>query len=299
MKSQVLYVIGNGFDLHHKIKLSYADFGKYVRQVDPGLHGTFEKYFSFEGNWADLENTLANIDVDLMIDEVSNFLVPYSADDWSDAYHHDYQYEIERITNALSEELKRGFTEWVCGLEIPDSLSCPVPLMNLDRNATYLTFNYTNTLQKLYGVAPANIRHIHNQAINIASDLVLGHGVSPKSIDSLNNGTDIESQDVRVTQANEIIDDYFLKTYKPTHDVIAKHEPFFHSLTGVRRIYVLGHSLSEVDWPYFKLISDCTRPSHPVWIVSYHDESIQEKMHALSQVGVAATQVKYVRLAEI
>lgn len=299
MKSQVLYVIGNGFDLHHEIRSSYTDFGKYVRQVDPSLHDTFENYFLFEGNWADLENTLANINVDLIIDEASNFLVPYSAEDWSDAYHYDYQYEINRITESLSKGLKRRFTEWACGLEIPDSLACPTPLINLDRNATYLTFNYTNTLQKLYGIAPANILHIHNQAINIASDLVLGHGVSPKSIDSLNNGTDIENQDVRVTQANETIDGYFLKTYKPTHEVIAKHEPFFHSLTGVRWIYVLGHSLSEVDWPYFKLISESTSPSNPVWIVTCHDESIQKMMRALSQVGVSASKVKYVRLAEI
>lgn len=128
---------------------------------------------------------------------------------------------------------------------------------------------------------------------------MLGHGVSPKSIDSLNNGTDIESQDVRVTEANEIIDDYFSKTYKPTHDVIAKHESFFHSLSGIRRIYVLGHSLSEVDWPYFKLISESTSPSNPDWMVSCHAESIQEKVHALSQVGVAASKVKFVRLAEI
>lgn len=222
-----LYVIGNGFDLHHRIRSSYSDFGEYVRSVDPSLHDLFEHYFSFEGNWADLENSLASLDVDLIIDEASTYLVPYSAEDWSDAYHHDYQYEIGRIVSALSEGLKRRFTEWVCGLEIPDHASCQVPLVNLDVSARYLTFNYTNTLQKLYGVAPAHILHIHNQAIGADSDLVLGHGISPKNIASLNAGANMEDQDVRVTQANDCIDDYFSRTYKPTKRVISAHHSFF------------------------------------------------------------------------
>ncbi len=238
--SRLLYVIGNGFDLHHRIRSSYSDFGNYVWNIDPGLHSLFENYFSFEGNWADLENTLANIDIDLIIDEASAYLVSYSAEDWSDAYHHDYQYEINRITGSLSEGLKRRFTEWVCGLAIPDYSSCPVPLLDLDISAKYLTFNYTNTLQILYGVPPAHILHIHNQAISFDSDLVLGHGVSPKSIASLNAGADIENQDIRVTQANECIDDYFSRTYKPTDHVISAHRSFFHSLSEVRRVYVLA-----------------------------------------------------------
>ena len=115
MKSQVLYVIGNGFDLHHKVRSSYADFGEYVRKVDQDLHRTFEKYFSFEGNWADLENTLANIDVDLIIDEESNALVPYSAKDGRDSYHHDYQYQIDRIVESLSEGLSEDLQNGSAG----------------------------------------------------------------------------------------------------------------------------------------------------------------------------------------
>jgi len=298
--SQPLYIIGNGFDLHHRIPSSYADFGRFVSGVDPNLHRLFENYFSFDGNWADFENTLAHLDVDLILDEASTYLVSYSADDWSDAFHHDYQYEINHIVSSLSEELKNRFTEWICQLTIPTTSSCQVPLLDLPLHARYLTFNYTNTLQKLYAVSPDRVTYIHNYAAGPDSDLVLGHGINPKTIASLNAGADLEDQDTRVTQANECIDEYFSRTYKPTDRVISAHQDFFDSLSGVTRIYVLGHSLSEVDWPYFALIAEKTKVSDPHWIASYYDEAkVQLMKEAFSEFGLSATKVTYVHITDI
>ncbi|MBK9446212.1 MAG: bacteriophage abortive infection AbiH family protein [Betaproteobacteria bacterium] len=298
--SQLLYIIGNGFDLHHQIPSSYADFGRFVSRVDPHLHSLFENYFSFDGNWADFENTLAHLDIDLILDEASTYLVSYSADDWSDAFHHDYQYEVNRIVSSLSTELKKRFTEWICHLTIPTPSSCQVPLLDLPVHARYLTFNYTNTLQALYGVFPDRITYIHNHAAGPDSDLVLGHGVNPKAIVSLNVGADLEDQDTRVTQANECIDEYFSRTYKPTDRVISAHQDFFDSLSVVERIYVLGHSLSEVDWPYFALIAEKTKASAPDWIVSYRDEAkVRIMKEIFSEFGLHATKVTYRHITDI
>lgn len=298
--SQLLYIIGNGFDLHHQIPSSYADFGRFVSAVDPRLHRLFEKHFSFDGNWADFENTLAHLDIDLILDEASTYLVPYSADDWSDAYHHDYQYEVNRIVSSLSTDLKKRFTEWVCHLIIPVPSTCRVPLLDLPSHARYLTFNYTGTLQTLYGVSPDRITYIHNNAAGPDSDLVLGHGVNPKSITSLNTGADLEDQDTRVTQANDCIGEYFSRTYKPTDSVISAHQEFFESLSEVSRIYVLGHSLSEVDWPYFALIAEKTKASATHWIASYYDEAeVRFMKDAFSEFGLPSTKVTYAWIADI
>lgn len=298
--SHSLYIIGNGFDLHHRIPSGYADFGRFVLGVDPSLHRLFEDYFSFDGNWADFENTLAHLDVDLILDEASTYLVPYSADDWSDAFHHDYQYEIDSIVSSLSEKLKKRFTEWICQLSIPTPSSCQVPLLDLPLHARYLTFNYTNTLQKLYGVPPDRVTYIHNYAAGPDADLVLGHGVNPKMIASLNAGADLEDQDTRVTMANECIDEYFSRTYKPTDRVISAHKDFFDSLSGVKRIYVLGHSLSEVDWPYVALIAEKTKAFAPHWTTSCHDETkVQLMKEAFSEFGLSDTKVTYARITDI
>lgn len=270
-----------------------------MQSVDSNLHSLFENYFSFDGNWADFENSLAHLDVDLIIDKASNYLVSYSAEDWSDAYHHDYQYEIDQIVSALSGDLKKRFTEWICGLNIQNSSSCQVPMLNLKSNAAYMSFNYTDTLQKLYGIPQAHILHIHNQAIDINSDLVLGHGVNPAAISSLNAGANLEDQDVRVTEANEIIDSYFSKTYKPTQEVISAHLSFFDSLFDTQCICVLGHSLSEVDWPYFSLIAQKTMTSSPKWVVSYYDETkIPDMEEAFSQFGVLAKNVEFKNITD-
>lgn len=298
--SRLLYVIGNGFDLYHQIPSGYADFGRYVSGVDSRLHRLFENYFSFDGNWADFENTLAHLDVDLILNEASTYCVPYSADDWSDAFHHDYQYEIDRIVSSLSVELKRRFTEWVLRLTIPDPSSCAVPLLDLPLHARYLTFNYTNTLQKLYGFSSDRITHIHNYAAGLDSDLVLGHGVNPKTIGSINAGADLGAQDTRVTQANECIDDYFSRTYKPTDRVISAHQKVFDSLSDVKRICVLGHSFAEVDWRYFALMAEKTKASNPHWIVSYHDETnIPLMKRALFEFGLPAVTVTYACITDI
>lgn len=68
--NQILNIVGNGFDLHHQIKSGYSDFGKYVREVDRDLYDTFEEYFLFDGNWSNLEETLAYIDADLLLEKI-------------------------------------------------------------------------------------------------------------------------------------------------------------------------------------------------------------------------------------
>lgn len=296
----MLYIIGNGFDLHHGVRSSYTEFGQYVKSVKSDLYDTFERYFSFDGNWADLEGTLAHLDVDSIIDDASDFLQSYGADGWSDAFHHDYQDEVERIVDALSSRLKSIFTDWVLGLQIPDKESCPVALLNLDRSSIYLSFNYTDTLQRLYRIAPENVVHIHGSVSLDKPNLVLGHAVVPSGIRSLNCGADLQEQDTRVTEANEIIDGYFSTTFKPTDNIIATHREFFSSLTEVKQIFVLGHSLSEVDIPYFEEIVRQTCKLNPKWTVTYYSESSVPNIEkAILGLGVLKSNLECVRIGSV
>jgi len=123
MSTNKIYIIGNGFDLHHGVQSSYTKFGEFVQKENSELHNLFEEYFSFEGNWSSLEDTLAHLDTDSIIDYAENFLVSYADEDWSDSYHHDYQYEVNRIVKALSKDLKNHFTRWILSLKIPNTES--------------------------------------------------------------------------------------------------------------------------------------------------------------------------------
>lgn len=300
MAKDTLYIIGNGFDLHHGIQSYYTEFGKYVLRVYPDLHETFETYFSFDGNWANLEESLAEIDVHSIIEDASSYLVPYSAEDWSDAYHHDYQYEIDRIVKALSRELKRTFTEWIYSLDIPDRSTCRVPLLGLKTGAAYLNFNYTKTLHKLYGIARGDVVYIHNKATSAISDLILGHAAHPSTRKPLNQGIDAEYEDVRVIEGNALLDKYFSETYKPTSSIITKHAAFFDSLRSINNIYVVGHSLSAVDMPYLDRIAKSTSVSRPAWVVTYYSAtSIDKFKAALSSIGISGSRVKYIQISDL
>lgn len=126
-----------------------------------------ERHFAVDADfWAEFEERLGELDGDSFIDDASGFLVSYGAEDWSDAYHHDYRYEIDKVVQALSETLRLRFGEWIRQLCIPEPSEIASIRLPVDPSASYLNFNYTPSLQRLYGVPDANILHIHGAAMD-------------------------------------------------------------------------------------------------------------------------------------
>lgn len=269
-ESTTLYIIGNGFDLHHGIKSKYSDFAAYLKIADPVVHGMVETYFSFEGFWNNFEENLANFDIDMAIDDASAFLMGYGSEDWSDSGHHDYQYELNRIVESVSSKLQEHFSDWVMQIQIPSKVSCNSQLLPLDLNARYLNFNYTPTLQQVYGISNDQILHIHGNRNIQSNQLILGHGWKREKSDSLNHGIDIGEADTRVIEGNEIVDSYFSKTFKPVADIFLQNQSFFTDLKPIKQIYVLGHSLAEVDSPYFNAIIGNIDKASTRWAISFH-----------------------------
>jgi hypothetical protein len=289
MKSKTLFVVGNGFDLFHGVRSTYSEFGEYVRRTNGTLHKTFEKYFSFEGNWARLEETLACLDISSIVDDASELLVGYGSDEWRDSDNHAYQEEVNDTVCALSEGLKTAFTAWVLQLSIPHLGDYTGKLLRVHPDAVFLTFNYTPTLETLYGIPRENICYIHNSAETANSQLILGHAVDPSGRIPLNKGMDLEAQDIRVTEGNKILDSYFGRTFKPTAKVVSDKREFFDELHCTTQVFVIGHSLSAVDLPYFREIAN--RIEHDAsWVVTYRNPANDDLIAALDDLGIRATQ---------
>ena len=119
-----------------------------------------------------VQERLASFDSDTLIDDASNFLVGYGADDWSDAYHHDYQFEIESVVRAISKTMRARFGEWIRQLPLPDANNIGNHLLPIDTSAAFLNFNYTPSLQQLYTVPDNNILHIHGAASDPDGSLI-------------------------------------------------------------------------------------------------------------------------------
>ena len=182
---KTLYIIGNGFDLHHGLKTSYYDFAQYLEKSNNELFTTFEKYISYPSNhnslWSDFETNLANLDLDEILSDNSIYLPNISSDEFRDRDLHTFPDTMENLYQLLTEGLFQEFENFVQLIEIPKGAVSK--MIELDNEATFLTFNYTNTLEKLYGVKRGKITYIHNSAFYGGETIILGHGINPKNFE--------------------------------------------------------------------------------------------------------------------
>ncbi|SEL58548.1 Bacteriophage abortive infection AbiH [Parapedobacter koreensis] len=289
-----LYIIGNGFDLYHGIASTYRTFEKYVAKNNQALYKHLRKYFDYNFLWCQFESTLAEIDMELVKEECRKYIANLDSDDLIKRGWHAYAEEICQRLDLVTVELREAFLNWILDLKIPD---CPtVKLLNLNSRGLFLNFNYTATLQKLYCIKPENINYIHKQAIDICSEIVLGHGVDPNKRFKHCNAYNEYSYYYFYELGNEEIDEYYYKTFKPTAQIIKEQEDYFSTLKNICEVFVLGHSLSFVDQPYFeKIASSICKNSF--WTVSYHNfEDIAKHKSFLNKIGIADDNLSLIRL---
>ena len=288
-----LYIIGNGFDIYHRIPSSFSAFRSFVEARGGAVWEACENFLPANVLWSDLEAALGTIDTDYLLEDHQQLLVPYGADDWSDASHHDYEWAINETTQALSSGLLGLFTEWVSNLSIPFRGEVD-ELLEIEKNSKFISFNYTETLMKVYGVDRKSIFFPHGFIDDEPNNLILGHAWVPEKrmADDANEDTD-----TRLAGALNNLDSYFKSTFKPSSDIISGNSEYFNSLSDVDEVFVLGHSLADVDHPYFsKIISSIT--PHAFWVVCYFvdPEPIRKE---LAKLGVCRESYRLVTLSEL
>ena len=71
-----------------------------------------------------------------------------------------------------------------------------------------------------------------------------------------------------------------------TQIFLHSHTDFFDSLNTVDEIFILGHSLSDVDLPYFDKVATSVN-QETSWIVSYHtNNDISHHNNQLRKIGI-------------
>lgn len=259
-----LYIIGNGFDLYHGLPTSYGHFRDYVKEHDNELAELVEKFYSYKEDsdfWSDFEENLGNFDDDLLREYGLNYLEDYGSEKWRDAFHHDYQYELDRKIDRITQGIRESFCNWLSQISFDGLVKKAIPI---ERDAYYLTFNYTRTLEDVYDIPTQNILHIHGIFKEHDNDeIIYGHGGRPYIIEK---GID----DPRVAEGEEIIKDYFEKTAKPVMQIIHRYQKFFYKMiTDVTNVTIIGHSMNDIDYPYFRRICNSIR-GRTDWTYYYH-----------------------------
>jgi hypothetical protein len=310
-----LYIIGNGFDLHHGLRTHYYDFAQYLERSNNELFILLEKYISFPVNhnslWKDFESNLANLDIDEILSDNSIYLPDIANDNFRERDLHVLPDMMEDFFQKLTEGLFESFLDFIQLVEYPGSASSK--MIQLDINETFLTFNYTNTLERLYGVQKGKVTYIHNSAFYGLEPIILGHGINPNNFeDTLPEPPDdlapedystwyneIESWDYSFDTGRETLQQFFNKTFKSTEKVIKQKQKFFEVIKQYDEINIFGHSLSDIDMPYFKEIYNQSRKD-TIWKVSYYC-LIEKKQHfiKLMELGVQPDKLELLELKDI
>jgi hypothetical protein len=116
--------------------------------------------------WKDFEKALGEYNINYIYDQCIEFIEIDYDHMMRSAFAIEDSPDIELLPRK--EELVRYFSEWIESIWISDEpLSIEIP-----KEARYLTFNYTDTLEKLYGIPTENILHIHGTFYNP----IFGHG---------------------------------------------------------------------------------------------------------------------------
>lgn len=207
------------------------------------------------------------------------------------------QYQFHRWINTI--HYKKGFRK---------------NMLYLDPNAAYLNFNYTLFLETEYNISREHILYIHGDRRQKFGSLVLGHNVEDNEVafdewvhkhknrrryrpnlkdkkgkyfandklvylafflkDMKKGNWKNPIRYYAVDHIEERLENYYAKNIKHSNDIIDHNLGFFESLNDLKEITLLGHSLGDVDFPYFKAIVENVRNVDDlIWNFSYYSDN--------------------------
>lgn len=303
MSVDTLYIIGNGFDLAHQLLTSYGDFREYLekkataeeemREMIKLLITVIDKHDAGEnaeagdkGKWSGLEEYCGKIelkDADISLSDRSYFdeegeehEIPYS---WEEK-----GAEVDGFVKSI-DALHVLFGEWIdiCGgqeqMKLAEEHKIDYFTGKLrDSDYAILCFNYTDTLEQLYGVEENRICHIHGKR-GTRGKYYFGHGKKGTPINQENSlrsalkyMDSISDSEGRTYFPNV---DISKKLFKDTQEAYNSNKAFFDGLSGVKNIYVYGYSFGQVDCFYMIKINE--KAPEAEWHIHQYGEDAADK----------------------
>ena len=273
-----LYIIGNGFDRHHDLPTGYDDYKQWLEANDVHLLRDFERFDYFSDNleddrWTCLEEILGVV-WDSLCEDLWRQNAPNMSDD-SPAWD-DFWIEAEERLAFFDGFARLRFGEWVRSIDV----SKVTKKVELRDAAAYLSFNYTNTLERLYHIPASSILHIHGSVMDSCQRLQFG---SPKNspdhiIDSLSEEYSHEDwYGASISLGIQSIAKSCCAAWKDLRGNYPKLTSFLSGLAEVSSVCIMGHSYSGVDIPYY---SNVIVPffSGAEWIFCEYEDSCEKRL---------------------
>lgn len=309
-----LFIAGNGFDIAHGIPTKYSDFRSFVIQKYPealefrdevvyleDFEDIGQNEFAAEillnamdkaagKNWCNFEEALAYINFD------NKFPLPNHKENETAEEDQQlmgqYLLYMAALTKGFivcSKIWQDFFRIWIKEIQsvIDQGNYYPkgslLKLFSSEPEMQFFNFNYTKTLQKLYGVK--KVIHIHNR---VGQKLIFGHDKS----DEIGLYQSMDCGDGLII-GSTLLDNMVLSFRKDTVTPMKKYAKFFKGLDrNINKVYSYGFSYGKVDKVYIKeIISRIS--GNATWYFTEHEsdnhEALRIKKIKLRRYGFKGT----------
>ena len=198
-----LFIIGNGFDIAHGFKTKYSDFKAWIESKLPNddfydalpqdffisesnaqedyitglkfLKYLFDNNLDLDDKWYSFEDSLSSLPIyDKYEDLISWVLEPNEAFD-NPARYDDVCNNIAQCICENVEKIPDYFKDWINSVDVFNPGYKLLISDYFSDDSLYINFNYTETLEDVYGVPETQICHIHGSRSNWRDDLIVGH----------------------------------------------------------------------------------------------------------------------------
>ena len=270
-----LYIIGNGFGLHHGLSTSYLNFRNYCAINTPPLWKNLTEIYGDVINndmwWSEFENKLGCVNYDNLALSNNGFAIGE-----------------QKVQNLFKGMLPPLFGKWIkqIGKNPPMDTN-----LNIDTESLFFSFNYTLVLESSYHIAESKVWHIHNSIKN-PDNIIIGHDSDERelfSTYSTNKTRYIVSPDF-VDRVNRKI----AQGAKKVKMIIENQKDRFYDLySPIKHIVVMGFSFNKIDMPYIKAIIEVNKNAADVdWTIYFHSKGEDQIfIRKLLQIGVDRSQI--------
>jgi len=317
---RTLYIIGNGFDIHHGLDTWYSSFGLFLKNKSSQIYQYITDYLClpelyedkpeslYDTLWSNFEEGFARMEIDQVLDDHSDYAMDLTAEKNMAREYHQMQQMVDLVKEGLTIELRDEFRAFISNVSYPEEPRNGKLCIN--SKARFFSFNYTDTLEKYYQVSTDKILHIHGKASN-GDNLKLGHGFDPQDFQPEEPQPPVDASDEELSDwhdqmaaqsdysydsAKASLSKYFEDSLKSTEQMISDNEDYFNSIGNINRVVVLGHSLAKVDEPYLVRIKDSIDPCAN-WVVSYYlDKEKQEHRDKLMKLGISEERISVCKM---
>ena len=258
--TDTLYIIGNGFDLHHGLKTSYLNFrDDYVKKKCSILwNDLLDIYGSAPQNdnlwWKDFENMLGKVDYESLSQSRNGDALGFI-----------------KVRNLMKGKLPPLFGSWIKTVDRQIVLNKIILMDEFDANALFFTFNYTLLLEKAYHVKEENVWHIHG-TIKHPDDIVVGHDADAGQLVKYTQEYNEDQLRISTSYADNINQEA-LNGAKKVRNRIYLQEDKFYQYSNIRHYVSMGFSFNDIDMPYIEKIWSINERKEDVdWILYWHSD---------------------------